>query len=123
MYPAEINSQRTRFAGAGIATATNWICNYAVVLVTPVGISNLGWRYYLIYAVLNAAFVPIVQLFYVETARLTLEEIDTLFEEGRHRIGHRSSPRSTLSSTSSPRTYGIDVSEKGQVLEIDHTKN
>ncbi|KAJ4157137.1 hypothetical protein NW754_008779 [Fusarium falciforme] len=80
LYPAEVNTQQMRIAGAGIATATNWISNYVVVLVTPVGISNIQWRYYLIYAVLNAAFVIIVQVFYVETAKLSLEEIDNLFE-------------------------------------------
>lgn len=81
MYPAEINTQRMRIAGAGIATATNWINNYVVVLVTPVGIDNLKWKYYVIYAVLNAAFAIISQVFYVETARLSLEEIDGLFEK------------------------------------------
>lgn len=80
MYPAEINTQRMRIAGAGIATATNWITNYAVVLITPIGIANIGWRYYILYAVLNASFVPIVQLFYVETAGKSLEDIDRLFE-------------------------------------------
>jgi hypothetical protein len=54
-----------------------WMDNYIVVLITPIGISNLGWKYYLIYAVLNAVFVPVV---YVETAGLSLEEIDKIFE-------------------------------------------
>lgn len=80
MYPAEINTQRMRIAGSGIATATNWITNYAVVLITPIGIANIAWRYYILYAVLNAAFVPVVQFFYVETARKSLEDIDRLFE-------------------------------------------
>ncbi|CAG8934666.1 unnamed protein product [Penicillium salamii] len=81
MYPAEVNTHRMRVAGAGVATATNWISNYAVVLVTPLGIGNLGWGYYVIYAALNAIFVPILWLFYVETARLSLEEIDAVFEK------------------------------------------
>lgn len=80
MYPAEVNTQQWRNRGAGIATATNWICNYAVVLVTPIGIEKIAWRYYLVYAVLNMAFVPIVHLFYEETAKLSLEEVDHLFE-------------------------------------------
>lgn len=63
MYPAEVNTQRMRIFGAGIATATNWICNYAVVLVTPLAVQNIKWRYYIIYAVLNFAFAPIVKLF------------------------------------------------------------
>ncbi|KAF4956389.1 hypothetical protein FSARC_11591 [Fusarium sarcochroum] len=81
LYPAEVNTQQMRIAGAGIATATNWMSNYIVVLVTPVGISNIQWKYYLIYAVSNAVFVFIVQFFYVETAKLTLEGIDDLFEK------------------------------------------
>jgi hypothetical protein len=48
------------------------INNYIVLLTTPIGISNLGWKHYLIYAVLNAVFVPVV---YVETAGLSLEDI------------------------------------------------
>lgn len=63
MYPAEVNTQRMRITGAGIATATNWICNYAVVLVTPVAVQNIKWRYYIIYAALNFAFAPIVKIF------------------------------------------------------------
>ncbi|KAI7209328.1 hexose carrier protein [Hortaea werneckii] len=80
MYPAEVNTQRIRIAGAGIATATNWICNYAVVLVTPVALESVSWRYYVVYAVLNLCFIPIVKFFYVETKGRSLEQIDALFE-------------------------------------------
>lgn len=52
-----------RIAGAGIATATNWICNYAVVLATPVALESISWRYYVVYAVLNVCFIPIVGFF------------------------------------------------------------
>ncbi|KAL3458345.1 general substrate transporter [Aspergillus heterothallicus] len=80
MYPAEVNTQQWRNRGAGIATATNWICNYAVVLATPVGIESIAWRYYLVYAALNFVFVGVVWVFYVETAGLSLEGVDELFE-------------------------------------------
>ncbi|KAI5276016.1 hexose carrier protein [Aureobasidium subglaciale] len=82
MYPAEVNTQRMRIAGAGIATATNWICNYAVVLVTPVAVQNIKWKFYIIFAALNFGFAPVVKIFYVETKNLTLEQIDSLFESG-----------------------------------------
>jgi sugar porter (SP) family MFS transporter len=78
-YPAEINTQVYRNLGGSLATAGNWISNYCVVLVTPDGIANLNWRYYIIYTVLNFAFAPIVFFFYVETAQLTLEQIDDKF--------------------------------------------
>ncbi|KAL4906398.1 general substrate transporter [Aspergillus multicolor] len=81
MYPAEVNTQQWRNRGAGVATATNWICNYAVVLATPVGMQSMSWRYYLIYAFLNFTFVPLVSMFHVETGGLSLEEVDGLFEK------------------------------------------
>ncbi|OJJ38307.1 hypothetical protein ASPWEDRAFT_179875 [Aspergillus wentii DTO 134E9] len=80
LYPAEINSQATRNLGTSISTATNWIFVYVVVLVSPIGIDNLGWKFYLIFGCFNIAFLPFLQLFYVETAKLSLEQIDRLFE-------------------------------------------
>lgn len=44
------------------------------------GIDTIGWRFYIIFAVLNLAWLPIIWFFYVETAGLSLEEIDRVFE-------------------------------------------
>ncbi len=52
-----------------------------VVEITPIGIESLGWQFYIIWTVFNAAFVPIVYLFYPETADRSLEDIDRLFRE------------------------------------------
>ncbi len=80
MYPAEINSQRMRNVGTSIATAVNWAFVYVVVVITPTAIDSIGWKYYLIYAILNVAFVPIIWRWYVETANLNLEDVDRLFQ-------------------------------------------
>ncbi|KAI9146810.1 putative hexose carrier protein [Paramyrothecium foliicola] len=80
MYPAEINAQRMRNTGTSIATAVNWTCVYLVVVITPTAIDTIGWRYYLMYGMLNFLFVPIAWGFYVETARLSLEQVDRLFQ-------------------------------------------
>ncbi|KAJ3529024.1 hypothetical protein NM208_g9945 [Fusarium decemcellulare] len=80
MYPAEINSQRMRNIGTSIATAVNWTFVYVVVVITPTAIENIGWKYYLIYAIFNFCFVPIIWRWYVETANLSLEQVDRLFE-------------------------------------------
>ena len=66
-----------------------------VVQITPVGIANIGWKYYIIYAIFNglcfyilvasvidpclACFVPIIYFFYPETKGLELEDVDRLF--------------------------------------------
>ncbi|KAK8164720.1 general substrate transporter [Phyllosticta citrichinensis] len=79
LYPAEINSMSMRTKGAALGTATNWIVNFMVVEITPPGISSLGWKFYIIWTVFNAAFVPIVYLFYPETADRSLEDLDRYF--------------------------------------------
>lgn len=50
-----------------------------MVEITPIGISSLGWKFYIIWTVFNGAFVPLVYLFYPETAGRTLEDIDRYF--------------------------------------------
>ena len=80
LYPAEINSQRMRNLGVSASTTTNWVFVYVIVLITPIGIDNLGWRFYLIFGFLNAAFFPLVWFCYIETAQLSLEQIDRIFE-------------------------------------------
>jgi hypothetical protein len=84
LYPAEINSQQWRFFGAAVATATNWLFNYIVVVITPTAADNIGYKYYVIYAVLNFVFAVICWMFFAETAKLSLEEIDKVFAEDFH---------------------------------------
>ncbi|PPQ65041.1 hypothetical protein CVT26_015737 [Gymnopilus dilepis] len=86
LYPAEINSLSMRTKGAALATASNWISNYIVVQITPTGIANLGWRFYLIWMVFNTVFVPLIWLVYPETANRELEDIDTLYRENKSMI-------------------------------------
>ncbi|KAG9781132.1 general substrate transporter, partial [Aureobasidium melanogenum] len=89
LYPTEINHISFRGKGASLAMATNWIMNYMVAQVTPPGISNLGYRFWIIWAVICASFVPITYFFYPETANRTLEDIDRYFEEHRNIFVHR----------------------------------
>ncbi|OJI96482.1 hypothetical protein ASPVEDRAFT_78250 [Aspergillus versicolor CBS 583.65] len=80
MYPSEINSHRTRNLGSAIAMVTNWLGVYVIVSVTPTAIDNIGWKFYLVFAITNFVFCPICWLFYVESSGLSLEEVDKLFE-------------------------------------------
>ncbi|KAJ4326195.1 hypothetical protein N0V94_000141 [Neodidymelliopsis sp. IMI 364377] len=79
VYPSEILPLRLRQRGSSISTAANWICNYIIVQITPPAISNIGWKTYIIFAVLNATWVPIIYLFFPETKGLELEDVDRLF--------------------------------------------
>lgn len=81
LYPTEVNSLAMRTKGAAIGTATNWLCNFIVVEITPIGIQNLKWRFYIIWVIFNLVFVPTVYFFYPETAGRTLEDMDTYYRE------------------------------------------
>ncbi|KAF7943751.1 uncharacterized protein EAE97_005821 [Botrytis byssoidea] len=89
LYPTEINALEMRTKGASLAMATNWIMNYMVAEVTPSGIENLGWRFWIIWAVICASFVPITYFFYPETANRSLEDIDRFFESKPGLFIHR----------------------------------
>ncbi|PSN59329.1 general substrate transporter [Corynespora cassiicola Philippines] len=81
-YPAEITNLRTRSRGVSLSVMSNWIFTFLVVMITPVATANIGWRTYVIFAVLNAAFIPMIYLFLPETAGLSLEALDNIFDCG-----------------------------------------
>ncbi|TVY83417.1 Sugar transporter STL1 [Lachnellula suecica] len=88
VYPSEILPLRLRARGSAVSTACNWIFNYLIVQVTPIAIDNIGYKTYIIFAVLNAVWVPIIYLFFPETKGLELEDVDRLFaKDGSARMG------------------------------------
>ena len=79
LYAAEVNGLSMRGKAASLATACDWLGNYIVVQATPPGIEHLKWGYYLIYAAVNLAWVPLIYYFLVETRGRSLEETDRWF--------------------------------------------
>lgn len=67
LYACEIAPGRHRAARAGVAIAAAWLCNFAVGEVTPVAFTDISWRYFIVYAALNASFLPIIYFFFPET--------------------------------------------------------
>ncbi|KAK3393309.1 hypothetical protein B0H63DRAFT_15404 [Podospora didyma] len=82
LYPAEVNPIKTRGKANAVSTCTNWLFNFLVVMVTPIMITEISWGTYVIFAAINACFIPIIWFFYPETARRSLEEIDIIFAKG-----------------------------------------
>lgn len=79
LYGAEFMPLRYRTHSAALATASDWIFNYLIVQITPISISNIRWKTYMIFFVLNLAFCIVVWLFYPETSGRTLEEMDQIY--------------------------------------------
>lgn len=80
LYATEIAPIRMRVPITAIANSTQWMCQFVVGQITPPGTTNLKNKYWIIFAVLNACFVPIVFFFFPETNGRSLEEVDHIFE-------------------------------------------
>ena len=108
LYPTEINSLSMRTKGAALGTATNWIVNFMVVEITPIGIQSIHWKFYVIWTVFNFSFIPLTYLFYPETSDRTLEDIDRMFRENQSILVFRDPD---MISSKRPQKY-IDHTER-----------
>jgi Sugar (and other) transporter len=106
-----------RTKGAALGTATNWIFNFMVVEITPIGITNLKWKFYIIWTVFNAAFVPIVYIFFPETADRSLEDMDRFFQENKSIIVFRD--KEATASKRPARYWEIEENEYRRFSAID----
>jgi hypothetical protein len=79
--PVQHSLQHDADVSLGLSTSANWIFNFMVVMITPVSFSSIGYKTYIIFAVINAFIFPVVYFFYPETAYRSLEEIDTIFRK------------------------------------------
>jgi sugar porter (SP) family MFS transporter len=62
LYCTEVAPIRLRVAMASISTANHWLWNFAVAMITPVAINNIGYKYYIVYACIGAC-IPVTVYF------------------------------------------------------------
>ena len=81
LYSAEIAPAHLRAAMSSISTANHWLWNFIITMVTPVALSTIGWKYYIVFAATSACVPLIVLPFLPETINRNLELIDKVFKE------------------------------------------
>jgi MFS family permease len=81
LYPVEVLSYPMRANGmaanaffANIASFVNQYC-------TPVAMTNIGWRFYIVYVCWDAFELFVVSKYFVETKGRTLEDLDHVFNK------------------------------------------
>lgn len=52
LYPAEIVPLKIRAPANAVSTSANWTFNFLVVMITPVAFANIGYKTYIIFAVM-----------------------------------------------------------------------
>jgi hypothetical protein len=123
LYPAEIVPLRIRAPANALSTSANWAFNFMVVMITPVSFSSIGYKTYVIFAVMcvkslyilvpatdfacsNAFILPVVYFFYPETAYRSLEEMDSIFQKTKNIF------TAVWTAKHEPRRYG----KNGEIL-------
>jgi Na+/melibiose symporter-like transporter len=79
LYVSEIFPTEIRPIGMGFSLLGQFLATIILLQTAPIGINNVGWKYYLVIICWCIVFIPIVYLFWPETARLSLEEIAAKF--------------------------------------------
>lgn len=79
IYGTEIWPQEVRAKGYSY-TILGWAVGCGTTtFVIPVMLANIGWWSFIFFGCMNFVVMPIIHLFYPETARRSLEEMDLLF--------------------------------------------
>ncbi|TEY50776.1 hypothetical protein BOTCAL_0273g00080 [Botryotinia calthae] len=79
VYVSEIFPTRLRSYGVGLAASTQWLCNFSITEITPIAVSNIGWRTFLMFGFFCFGMGVWSFFFIKETKGKTLEELDILF--------------------------------------------
>ena len=78
-YPAEILPLQIREKGLALGNICYWLFQFMIVEITPIAITNIGYRFYIIFAVFNFCIALVVYFSIPETKGLSLEDIDFYF--------------------------------------------
>lgn len=81
IIPAEVFDTKTRSKGISIGVMTSFAFNTMIGQITSPAITNIGWRYFLLFVVCNFTNSIFFWAFMPETKQLPLEEMNTLFSD------------------------------------------
>lgn len=80
IIPAEVFDTRTRAKGVSIACMMSFAFNTMIGQVTPIAMTNIGYKFYILFVVCNFTNALFFWAVLPETARRPLEEMNYLFE-------------------------------------------
>merc|ERR1712093_864650 len=107
IFPLPIRSR-----GVGLSTASNWLWNCIIAVITPYMVGedkgNLGAKVFFIWGSLCACCFVYAYFLVPETKGLTLEQVDRMFEETTPRNSAKWKPSTTYAQE-------MGVTEKGEL--------
>ena len=82
-YPTEIFPYSMRSKGLAVEMVSVYGSLVIASFCNPIGIGNLGWKYYIVFCVFLAGILATVYFYFPETKGHTLEEIAVIFDGER----------------------------------------
>ncbi|KAG0646568.1 Major facilitator-type transporter ecdD [Hyphodiscus hymeniophilus] len=114
IFPIPIRSR-----GVGLSTASNWLWNCIIAVITPYMVGekygNLGAKVFFIWGALCTACLVYSYFLIPETKGLSLEQVDRMFEETTPRESSKWVPHSTFAAD-------MGLTEKIGVDGIEHVE-
>ncbi|KZT54640.1 putative lactose permease [Calocera cornea HHB12733] len=86
LYPTEIMPYNIRAKGLAISNLTVNLALFFNSYINPIGMANLGWKFYLVYVAWLPCEVAIMFFFFKETKGHTLEELAVIFDGERAEV-------------------------------------
>lgn len=85
VYMSEIMPMQIRARGNAFATGIgNWLVATFWAQISPIALGHIGWKFYFLFVAFNICVtLPVVFFVFKETTKVSLEDIDLLFGEGR----------------------------------------
>jgi MFS transporter, SP family, sugar:H+ symporter len=112
IFPLQIRSR-----GVGLSTASNWLWNCIIAVITPYMVDkdkgNLGARVFFIWGSLCATALVYAYFLIPETKGLTLEQVDKMLEETNARTSSKWVPTTTYAAQ-------MGMTDKAHAHDIEH---
>ncbi|KAF4976380.1 hypothetical protein FZEAL_6941 [Fusarium zealandicum] len=79
-YPAEIWPYHLRARGIALTQISTYVAIFFNTFVNPIALESIGWRYYVVFAVILVVVTATIYFFYPETKGHSLEEMAVVFD-------------------------------------------
>lgn len=80
-YPTELFTYEWRSWGVAYTLIVTNASQIIGQFCNPIAMAKIGWRYYIVYCILDAALIALVWVLFPETKGKSLEELANLFEK------------------------------------------
>ena len=85
LYPVEILSLSLRAKGMALFALLQCVAGVIQTYGISIGIAKLGYKIWVVYIIYNSIQLVLVKFLFPETSKLTLEDIDHIFETPGHK--------------------------------------